>query len=92
MFKVAPGAPNAKVKVNGVPITSELQLHHKDRVVLGSNHVYIFTNPKSPETSEGTPSEDIDWSFAQKELAENSGFSSAGLTAEQARYEFLKKK
>ena len=83
VFKIAPGASNAKVKVNGVAITSELQLHHKDRIVLGSNHVYVFTNPKAPVPSEGTPETDINWEFAQKELAENSGFSSAGLTAEQ---------
>ena len=41
-FKIAPGASNAKVKINGVPITSEVCLNNKDRVVLGSNHVYVF--------------------------------------------------
>ena len=42
-FKIAPGASNAKVKINGVPITSEVCLNNKDRVVLGSNHVYVFS-------------------------------------------------
>jgi len=84
-FKIAPGASNAKVKINGVPITSEVCLNNKDRVVLGSNHVYVFCDPTKAETSEGTPEGNIDWDFAQKELAENSGFSSAGLTADQAR-------
>ena len=41
-FKISPGASNAKVKINGVPITSEVCLNNKDRVVLGSNHVYVF--------------------------------------------------
>ena len=43
-------------------------------------------NPaKATEISDGTPADVIDWDFAQRELAENSGFSSAGLNAEQAR-------
>ena len=86
-FKIEPGASNAKVKVNGKPISSAHSLYHKDRIVLGSNHLYVFYNPKKPEPqdAENPPPENIDWEFAQKELAEHSGFSTEGLTAEQAR-------
>ena len=40
----------------------------------GSNHLYVFKNPLKPDLPEGTP-EDVDWDFAQKELAEQSGFA-----------------
>jgi len=86
-FKIAPGQSNAKVKVNGKSISSEHTLHHKDRVVLGSNHLYVFHNPTNPdpEDADKPPPDTIDWEFAQKELAEHSGFSTEGLSAEQAR-------
>jgi len=43
--------------------------------------LYVFQNPLKPDTPEGTPPV-IDWEFAQKELAEKSGFSTlqAGMT------------
>lgn len=48
---------------------------------LGSNHLYVFVNPLNKKLADGVP-ENIDWDFAQKELAENSGFSTlqSGLT------------
>ena len=47
----------------------------------GTNHLFVFRNPLKPDLPEGTP-ETIDWDFAQKELAEQSGFSTfaAGMT------------
>merc|ERR1712235_5874 len=87
VYKIEPGQSNAKVKVNGKPISSAHTLHHLDRVVLGSNHLYVFYNPKNPEPEDpnNPPPAEIDFEFAQKELAEHSGFSTEGLTAEQAR-------
>ena len=54
---------------------------------MGSNHLYVFYNPKNPEPEDpnNPPPAEIDFEFAQKELAEHSGFSTEGLTAEQAR-------
>lgn len=48
---------------------------------LGSNHLYVFIDPLKPDVPEGSPAT-IDWDFAQKELAEKSGFSTlqAGMT------------
>ena len=88
-FKIEPGQSNAKVKVNGKPISSAHSLYHKDRVMLGSNHLYVFYNPKKPDPqdAENPPPEQIDWEFAQKELAEHSGFSTEGLTAEQVHFD-----
>ena len=39
----------------------------------GSNHLYYLVNPKNSEKSEGSPDE-VDWNFAQKEMAEATGF------------------
>lgn len=40
----------------------------------GSNHMFVFVNPLKPDLVEGAP-ERVDWDFAQKELAEQSGFA-----------------
>ncbi|KAJ8041556.1 Kinesin-like protein KIF28P [Holothuria leucospilota] len=86
-IQLMPASPGAKIKVNGVPLTGPHVLQHLDRVVFGSNHIYVFKNPINPVIPEGSP-KDIDWEFAQKELAQAKGFTSwggAGLTKEQQR-------
>ena len=42
----------------------------------GSNHLYVFVNPLKPDLPEGGPTS-VDWEFAQKELAEQSGYTTA---------------
>ncbi|KAK3761147.1 hypothetical protein RRG08_022551 [Elysia crispata] len=81
---IKPGSDGAKTKVNGVPITGPRSLEHMDRIIFGSNHVYVFVNPAKPQAPEGTPKE-ITWEFAQKEVAQAKGFATglAGLTKEQ---------
>ncbi|XP_071824596.1 kinesin-like protein KIF28 isoform X3 [Apostichopus japonicus] len=84
-IQLMPASPGAKIKVNGVPLTGPHALQHLDRVVFGSNHMYVFKNPSNPTVPEGIP-KNIDWEFAQKELASAKGFTSwggAGLTKEQ---------
>ena len=41
--------------------------------ISGSNHLYYLVNPKNSEKSEGSP-EEVDWNYAQKEMAEATGF------------------
>ena len=36
--------------------------------------MYILVNPQSNEKAEGTP-DDVDWEFAQKEIAQAKGFA-----------------
>nr|CAB3259099.1 kinesin-like protein KIF28P [Phallusia mammillata] len=83
---IKPGATGSKIKVNGAPLTGERKLEHNDRVLFGSNHLYVFVNPLKPDLPEGSP-KTVDWDFAQKELAENSGFSTlqAGMSKDQQR-------
>ena len=42
--------------------------------IVGSNHMYILVNPQNNEKAEGTP-DDVDWEFAQKEIAQAKGFA-----------------
>jgi len=85
---IKPAVSGAKIRVNGQPLTGERALNHHDRIILGSNNMYVLINKeKSGDLSEGTPEGEISWDFLQKELAENSGFSAntAGLDKDQAR-------
>ncbi|XP_052232106.1 kinesin-like protein KIF28 isoform X2 [Dreissena polymorpha] len=66
----------SKTKVNGVPLTTKKKLVHKDRLLFGSNHLYVFMNPKKTEVTEDLPAE-ITWEFAQKEIAQVKGFATA---------------
>ncbi|XP_078606813.1 kinesin-like protein KIF28 isoform X8 [Branchiostoma floridae x Branchiostoma japonicum] len=81
---IKPGEQGAKTKINGVPLTGPTTLQHLDRVLFGSNHMYVFHNPLNPKAPENTPSK-IDWDFAQKEIAKHKGFdtASAGMSKEQ---------
>ena len=38
--------------------------------------MYVFVNPLKPDLVDGSPAT-VDWEFAQKELAEQSGFATA---------------
>ena len=86
---IKPASPGAKIRVNGQPLSGERTLFHNDRLILGSNNMYLFLNPsKKEELSDSTPKDaTIDWDFVQKEIAENSGFSgdTTGLSKDQAR-------
>ncbi|XP_065676074.1 kinesin-like protein KIF28 [Hydra vulgaris] len=72
---VKPANSGAKTKVNGIVITGEQILKHHDRLLFGSNHMYFFVNPLKKD--EGSP-ETVDWEFANKEIAQAKGFSTAG--------------
>ena len=65
------------VLVNGKAPEGKQALNHKDRVQFGTNHLFVFMNPKNSNPVEGTPDEDISWEFAQGELAEAKGFGAS---------------
>ena len=65
------------VLVNGKAPEGKQALNHKDRVQFGTNHLFVFMNPKNTNPVEGTPDEDISWEFAQGELAEAKGFGAS---------------
>ncbi|PIK54089.1 hypothetical protein BSL78_09017 [Apostichopus japonicus] len=66
----------AKILVNGKALTEKMELHHNDRVMYGSKHLYVFHHPqdlaKNPdkEKKEESPT----YNSAQEEIVANSGF------------------
>eukprot|EP00041_Stephanoeca_diplocostata_P034784 m.1203739 g.1203739 ORF g.1203739 m.1203739 type:complete len:1155 (-) comp24579_c0_seq15:3325-6789(-) len=55
-----------KLLVNGEPTCGEVILQHKSRILFGTNHLYVFHNPKQVDDEGETV--DVDWDFAQKEI------------------------
>ena len=51
--------------------------------------MYVFANPLKPDLDEGSPTT-VDWDFAQKELAEQSGFATAQTGMTKGRIWLLK--
>mmetsp|Transcript_27741 Transcript_27741/g.72831 ORF Transcript_27741/g.72831 Transcript_27741/m.72831 type:complete len:1000 (-) Transcript_27741:1314-4313(-) len=78
----------SSVLLNGKPLTVPTKLRHFDRILFGCNHLFVYINPRPPkEELDGLPSE-IEWEFAQAELAEAKGFGAkqgAGGGAADAR-------
>lgn len=66
---------NSKVLVNGEPVTENTILHHNDRLMFGSSHLYVFHHPKEVDEAKksGTELEDVNYEMAQEEIAQNSG-------------------
>ena len=46
---ICPVDQGASVKVNGDTLTGPFALKHKDRVLFGLNHLFVFYNPKNPQ-------------------------------------------
>ncbi|CAF4626294.1 unnamed protein product [Rotaria sp. Silwood1] len=83
-YELTAAEPGSKIKVNGYNLNGSTQLRHKDRILFGANHVYVYLNPlNEKEASPDLPSI-ITWEFAQKEIAKAKGYSLGNnLTIEQ---------
>ncbi|XP_065896564.1 kinesin-like protein KIF28P isoform X2 [Dysidea avara] len=66
----------ARILVNGDPITGQVTLHHNDRVLFGSNHLYVFHHPQevSHFIESGEQPKPVTYDAAQGEIAEGAGF------------------
>lgn len=87
-FELTPAEAAAKIKVNGFNISrcverlrceltessfrSATPLQHRDRILFGANHLYVFVSPADDTKGASTH---ITWDFAQKELAQAKGYS-----------------
>lgn len=61
-----------------------LQLKHKDRLLFGASHLYVFLDPINETSSSNDLPANITWEFAQKEIAKAKGYSLGNnLTVEQ---------
>jgi kinesin family member 1 len=73
----------ALLRVNGVTLTQEIELEDNDRVLFGSNLLYVFRNPKKTNKNSKVK---VTYEMARKEIAEASGYSTSNnssLTKEQ---------
>ncbi|MGH0156821.1 UNVERIFIED_CONTAM: hypothetical protein FKN15_032615 [Acipenser sinensis] len=65
--------------VNGKRVGASVQLRSGNRIIMGKNHVFRFNHPEQARAerektpSAETPSEPVDWTFAQRELLEKQG-------------------
>ncbi|XP_028596527.1 kinesin-like protein KIF1B isoform X7 [Podarcis muralis] len=65
--------------VNGKRVVHPVQLRSGNRIIMGKNHVFRFNHPEQARAerektpSAETPSEPVDWTFAQRELLEKQG-------------------
>lgn len=66
---------NSKVLVNGEPVSGEIALHHQDRIMFGSSHLYVFHHPsEAKELKEKGELVEVSYEMAQEEIAKNAGF------------------
>lgn len=70
-FMLTIAKSKAVVLVNGKPVEGSTKLQYNDRVQFGTNHLFVFKDPRNVP-AEGA--KDIDWDFAQSEIAEAKGF------------------
>jgi len=76
-FHIEPASAAAETKLNGQPLKEKKPLLHNDRVLFGSNNLFVFLNPVNTAMAEGSP-EEVSWDFAQDELTRASGFGAGG--------------
>eukprot|EP00049_Salpingoeca_infusionum_P003562 m.67899 g.67899 ORF g.67899 m.67899 type:complete len:1053 (-) comp12180_c0_seq1:499-3657(-) len=84
-FMIEPASPTAQIRVNAQPVTAPQELKHHDRVIFGSNNVFLFVNPVDMTVRDGTPDK-VTWSFVQEELMAAAGVVSG---ADQATLDEL---
>eukprot|EP00743_Colponemidia_sp_Colp-15_P004133 GILK01004461.1.p1 GENE.GILK01004461.1~~GILK01004461.1.p1 ORF type:complete len:1299 (+),score=306.15 GILK01004461.1:63-3959(+) len=75
-LEVEPSA-SENTLVNGKRVIGSRGLRHGDRLMLGTNYVFLFKNPaREDEKESGSIAiDEIDWEFAQKEVALASGLT-----------------
>ncbi|GAB1601978.1 hypothetical protein Ahia01_000476400 [Argonauta hians] len=82
---IEPATGSAATKINGLPLLEKQELNNCDRILFGSNHLYLYVNPFVVDPDPNLPKE-ITWEFAQKEITMACGFANAmlnGLSKDQ---------
>ena len=77
----------AKVTLNGDQLADKTEIHHNDRILFSSGHVYVVHHPYQfkKAAKEGKTFTPVTWDVVQTEIAEKSGFDvdRKGKTAEE---------
>ncbi|KXS22505.1 kinesin-domain-containing protein [Gonapodya prolifera JEL478] len=74
---IRPCNSNARIRVNGILLTdcqNPVTLQHNDRVLIGTQHLYLVKFPHIPDDPDKEPT----WEDAQAEIAQGQGFGKAG--------------
>ncbi|XP_078483346.1 kinesin-like protein KIF28 isoform X2 [Ciona intestinalis] len=73
---ISPNNDNSKLLINGKVMSQRTVLHHNDRVMFGSNHLYVFHHPQdaAKQEKEGKEMKKVSFNSAQEEIAKNIGY------------------
>lgn len=76
----------AKTFVNGEPLVGTKELKHNDRILFGSNNMYVMVHPLDRDQREATGEKEavVTWEDAQKEIAKSQGFESLSSSGSQS--------
>nr|CAB3259098.1 kinesin-like protein KIF28P [Phallusia mammillata] len=76
LIYLTPHEAHGKLLVNGKAVTERTELRHNDRVMFGSNHLYVFHHPQdaAKQEKEGERVQKVSFDSAQEEIAQNKGF------------------
>ncbi|XP_062500955.1 kinesin-like protein KIF28P isoform X2 [Corticium candelabrum] len=83
----------AAVRINGELVTSKISIHHNDRILFGSNHLYVFQHPAEHQSAKqnGIPIQEVSYDEAQEEIARCSGIDvNSGNSGDQKADQLLK--
>ncbi|XP_075749316.1 kinesin-like protein KIF28 [Rhipicephalus microplus] len=67
------GRPEAKILVNGSPVTSPVTLRHNDRIVFGQTQLFLFVNPRQHDRHDSSKYPEVTYEMAQEEIALRAG-------------------
>ncbi|KAK8780629.1 hypothetical protein V5799_018025 [Amblyomma americanum] len=67
------GCPEAKILVNGSPVTSPVTLKHNDRIVFGQTQLFLFVNPRQHDRHDLSKYPEVTYEMAQEEIALRAG-------------------
>ncbi|XP_038058147.1 kinesin-like protein KIF28P [Patiria miniata] len=65
---------DAKILINGDPLVGKMELDHNDRIMFGSNHLYVFQHPQLYKAKPTNYVGVVTYESAQEEIAQKNGF------------------
>ncbi|KAF8782896.1 Kinesin-like protein KIF28P like protein [Argiope bruennichi] len=67
------GCPEARILLNGEPVTSQSVLKHNDRIMFGTTQLYVYQDPENFVRGRKYP--EITYEMAQEEIAAKAGIN-----------------
>ncbi|KAG8190882.1 hypothetical protein JTE90_010307 [Oedothorax gibbosus] len=70
------GCPEARILLNGEPVTSQSVLNHNDRIMFGSTQLYVYQ--ESEMSTRGRKYPEVTYEMAHEEIAAKAGINLSG--------------